>query len=412
LLAGVSHLGAQDVLSPPPPEYSVDAPAALGPYDTDTEATAVDVLTAAPQMGLGALQWGLANLEPRFLYRLNYSEGIRANRETTTKTLIHELHPGIKIDIGKLWDINYSPVARFYMSDEFRDTLNHTVRFSGGTSYGDWTLGLRQTYSRTEDPSTETGAQTERQLFITGLSAGYAFNSKLSLQLGLSQRLRFIGSDEGDGNQGGNYTDSMSWSTMNWLNYQLLTRVGVGVGAGVTYTDVSEGSDMFSEQVMGRANWRVQEKLNLSVSGGLEIRQFLDSEASDSSSPLYTIAATYQVFEHTRLTLTGMGSVSASAFRDTITESTTMRIDLTQRLLGHLNLSLGGGFRNSSYSDTQQDLETTREDDGTFFDVRLSTGFLKRATASVFYRRSENESSGSGFGYSSNQMGLEVGYHF
>lgn len=410
LLAGLSDATAQDVLAPPPPGFSIDTITPFEPLYPETDLSALDVLTTGPELGLEALKWGIANLEPRFLYRVNYSEGLRSNREETSKTLIHELHPGIKVDIGKLWDINYAPVARFYMSDRFRDTFNHSVRLSGGTTYGDWVFGLRQSYVNTEDPSTETASQTQREVFATGLNAGYSFNSKVSLSLSLSQNLRFIGSD--NDSDSGNFSNSRNWSTMDWLNYQIFPRIGVGLGAGVTFTDVEFGTDMLSEQVMGRVSWSVQQKLTLSASGGIDIRQYLDSDAAGSMSPLFTVSARYRLFEFTSLTLTGSRSVSASAFRNTVSESTLVRASLSQRLLGKLNLTVAGGIRNSSYSNTLMDLETTREDEGTFYDVRLGTGFFKRATASVFYRHNENESSGGGFGYSSNQMGLEVGYQF
>jgi len=53
-----------------------------------------------------------------------------------------------------------------------------------------------------------------------------------------------------------------------------------------------------------------------------------------------------------------------------------------------------------------------RTDDTISFNVRLSHPFFKRGTWSVFYQYSDNQSSQSGFSYTSNQMGFEVSYSY
>ena len=63
-------------------------------------------------------------------------------------------------------------------------------------------------------------------------------------------------------------------------------------------------------------------------------------------------------------------------------------------------------------------LSTSRNDDVYSFNARLSCHLLKRGTVAVFYSYSENSSSqtgftsGSGFGYTSTQVGFEIGYRY
>jgi hypothetical protein len=75
-------------------------------------------------------------------------------------------------------------------------------------------------------------------------------------------------------------------------------------------------------------------------------------------------------------------------------------------------LDINGGFTTSSFQATTTGLSVNREDDLTTITVRLSCPFLQHGNASVFYNWSDNSSNEAGFGYTSNQIGLELGYRF
>jgi hypothetical protein len=65
-----------------------------------------------------------------------------------------------------------------------------------------------------------------------------------------------------------------------------------------------------------------------------------------------------------------------------------------------------------SYGATSTAAESGREDENTFFSVNLGTSFAERGRVSVFYSHSRNSSTTSGFDYSSDQVGFQVGYRY
>ncbi len=348
------------------------------------------------------LHWGPVTARPHITSRTSYGNQLRSRRGSNANTFLEQLSPGSLFELGSKWRLDYTPTLSFYSSDEFKDTLAHSVSLSGGTSYRNWTFGLSQGYSSSSQPLIETGRQTDQENFSTSLSASHRFNSKLMLQLGLSQNFQSAES----------LSSSRSWSTMDWLNYQVAPRLSFAVGAGGGYQNVDNSSDMAYEQLQGRVNMRVAEKLNLSINGGGEVRQILDSGGDPLINPIYGASIQYRPFQYTTLSLSGNRSVSASLLQGQVTEGTDISLAVNQRLLGLLYLTVSGGFRNSRYVFSNSTLALSREDDTTTFAARLSYGFIERGTVAAFYNYSDNTSSAGGFGFSSSQVGLEVAYRF
>jgi uncharacterized protein (PEP-CTERM system associated) len=95
-----------------------------------------------------------------------------------------------------------------------------------------------------------------------------------------------------------------------------------------------------------------------------------------------------------------------------VTEDTDLSGSLNQRLLKRFNLSLGAGYHTGKYIVSAAGFPSGRQDEYYSFNVRLSTTFLKRGTIAASYQFSDNSSNRAGFGYSSSQVGLEVGYRY
>ena len=409
-LAGASTTAAmaQSIIAPPPPSYSgsmvPDPLAERGPGESDA-----DIVEATLYGGASTLQWGIAHLHPRFLYRLLYGTGLQSTPGEDEATLINEITPGMFLKIGKHWMLDYAPTLRFYTEKNLEDTVNHIVSLSGGTTYHDWSFGLGQRYSSTSDPTVQTGTQTDEETFATDLSAVWAINNQLALQLGVGQNFRFL--DESAATPG-LQTDARSWNTTDWLRYMWVPGLTTGIGIGLGYDDVGTGSDMTSEQLLAQVSWRVQQRLTLYVSGGAEFRQYLDSDADASITPILNASADYILFEQTRLNLGVSHSTSPSYFESQTTESTQLSLGIRQRLLGVLELTMDGGYRTYSYASTEVTDTVLREDDGFFFTARLSRPVLKRGTIALMYSHSENSSDSGGYDYNSDQVALEFGYRF
>lgn len=342
------------------------------------------------------------------LYSVSYGNGIQSQPGNQSKTVVNTLSPGLSADIGSHWHLDYTPTLRFYSSHDFKDEVDQSVILNWGTTYGDWALGGSQSYASSSTPLVETASQTDTETYSTALSAAYQLNSKLSLSFMANQSFQYVGNVTT--NQA--LSDSKTWSTTQGLNYQIFPRLSAGASVGFTYDNIKIGSDMTSEQLQAQFNWRLGNKLNFSWHGGFEDRQFIDSSIPDALNPIFGLSLVYNVFEFTTLAFNADRTVTASYFQNQITEALGFTGSLRQRLLQRLYLDVTGGFTSSSYQATTTGLAVNREDNRSTVNIRLSCPFLQYGTASIFYDWSDNSSNEGGFGYTSNQVGLELGYRF
>ena len=399
LLASVWPAHAQQVFMPslafptntpaqePGPGLQTSSPAQSGPADSQS---------AWP------LKWGAVDVRPHLYYRYVYGDGIQSNPGHPQSTGLNEISPGLQINLGPYWSLDYSPTVSIYTSRQFQNTVGHAALLTGHTSYDDWSLGLSQRFSSISVPLVETGTQTDQKLYTTDITASRPIFSKMAIELALNQD---ISSAE-------NFNDYRQWSTSDWLDYQLSPRLNVGPGAGFGYVNVSSGPDMTFEQLQGQITCRAGQKTSIRLEGGAEERQFLNSGTGDRLIPIFRALVQYQLFEPTQLSVNAKRFVGNSLFQNQITERTSYTLDLNQRLLNKLYLGLSGGYEKVKYDATVPGYTVNRHDDYYTFSARLSRLVLKRGTVAIFYKHSENTSSENGFGFSSNQAGVEAEYHF
>ena len=394
----LARAAGQELLAPPPSEFRQQV------YTPDNQFQPLAQNNAAPPGPefQTPLRWGPFEVHGHLLYRLLYTDGLQAQPGQRSQTAINEISPGVLLDLGPHWRVDYTPSLRFYSNSRFRDTTDQSVLVEGGTSYEDWTFWLSEHYGSWSTPLVETARQTDQETYSTTLSASRQLGTSLSLELSASESSRFAQQ----------FTDSHEWSTMDWLNDQFWPGLGVAIGAGGGYIDVSAGSDMTYEQVQGRVNWRAGDKLSFLLSGGVEDRQFVDSRLPDLIDPIFGLSIHYQLFETTAISFSGDRRIYTTFFQGQVTESTDFAGNFRQRLLKRLYLDLSAGYRMTDYKSTSTGESVSREDDFTFFSVRLSAVLLKNGTASIFYHTSDNSSNASGFRTATTQFGLDLGYHF
>jgi hypothetical protein len=353
-------------------------------------------------------QLGPVTFHPHFLYRFLYAEGLPAQANEKVATAINEIDPGIGLELGRHWRLDYTPSLHYYSNDLLRDTTDQSVTLAGATTYEDWTFGVSQRYAETSQPLIETGAQTDLETYTTALNASYHFNTKTSLEMGFNQDLQFVGQNASSEQ----LVDSKVWSTMEWLNYQFWPKFGLALGPGGGYVSLSAGSSMSFERVQGRLTWQVADKLSLVASLGIEDWQFLDVNSPDLVNPLFGASAVYRPFGGTSLSLTASRSVMVSYIYDQVVENTGISGGIRQQLFRKLRFDLTAGYGIADYEASAFDLRSSREDHSVSVNARLSMPFLKRGTAGVFYQANHNTSTVAQFQVSSTQVGFDLGYSF
>jgi hypothetical protein len=392
---------AQPVVTPvpaasePPPDFR-PSPAEQNEAVPPAEAVAGTRQETSPY------QWGPVTLYPHLLYRFLYGDGIEVSQGAHASTYENDLSPGLLVDLGKYWTLDYTPTWTLYSNHQFTDTVDHAVNLAGGTTYDDWALQFSQGYDYVNQPLIETGGQTTQQTFSTAFTASYHFGSRMQLDSTPSQTLRFTKG----------FSDSREWSDDEKLHYLFSKHLDAFVALGLGYVEESNSPDMNYLQPSMGVTCHPTDKLSVEADAGFEDRRFLGSNASDLVTPVFGASVLYQPATTTKLTLAGARQVDVSPFQNQITKTTNLSADLNQRLLQHFYLDASLGQEWVNYVSSVGNAGPERDDEIYTFEVKLSTVFLSRGTVSVFYEDSHDSSNTPGFGFTSHQIGFETGYRY
>jgi hypothetical protein len=344
----------------------------------------------------------MVTLHPHFLYRFLYGNGIQANPGQQSKTSINAFSPGVLMNIGTHWTLDYTPTKTFYSDPAFRNTLEHAASLLGGTSYQDWTLQVSQTYVSSSAPLIETGQQTKEDLYGTMASADYHFSKQMQLDTTFNYQARFSAA----------YPDSRDSSLGERFHYLFSPRVDTSVSLDYGYINMSEGSDMSYTRPAVQLNWKATDKATFNLQAGFENRKFRTGGAADLNTPTFGASIQYQPFTTTTVSFTANRGVAVAYFNNEVTKNTSWALTLQQRLLQHYYLNASYSGQKSTYVSTDPNVVAGRDDRNYSFNIRLSTAFFQRATIAILYQNTHNTSNSVGYGFTSSQMGLELGYRF
>ncbi len=353
---------------------------------------------------------------PHLRYSFLYGNGIEAEPGKNLTTAVNTISPGVLLTLGSHWTLDYTPTETIYSNPAFRNTTGESVGFYGGVSQGDWSVRLSQTYIDTTQPLIETGNQEEQVVYATSIAAERQLNAKMSLQLGLNQNFSFATG----------FANLHEWSTSDWLNYQIEPQVLVALGVTGGYDELSIGSDMPFEEALGRVVFQPDTKLNVTLVGGVEDRQFIHPSAPSLVGPVFTALGHYQILEGTALSVSASRTVTPSFYGNEVNTVTSVTGGIHQHIVGNLNFDITGGYTTEPFTSIvagplpefflgpppRTALVVTRTDTTTYAQFRLSMQFRTRLTGSVFYMVSDYSSSQANFNYSGNQVGLELIYRY
>jgi hypothetical protein len=349
-------------------------------------------------------RWNQIVFRPHADYSYTIAKGLLAAPSNRVDTTIQTITPGILINIGPHWALDYTASIGIYSNTNFSRAFDNLITLSGQTVFTDWVFGLVQVADLSQSPLIETGGQTSTQTYSTAATGHHENSQYFSEDVGLYQNFLFA--------EGG-FANNRTWSTMNWLNYQPQSRFNVGIGAGLGYNNADSGPDSVFAQVQGRVNWRARDKLSFQLSGGFQFTEFLGGQgANNLFSPIYGGSIQYQLFSQTQISAFVNRSFSPSLFAGEYSDLTSVGCSFSQRLLGQFFVSLSGSYNRQQYVASSIDVLANRTDKFYALTARLSHSFLQRGTVSIFYQYGNNNSTSPGYSYSTPQYGAEVNYSF
>lgn len=362
--------------------------------------------------------WDQFVLRPHADYQFVDAYHVLAAPSNQVNTTIQRLSPGFLLNLGPHWALDYTLTLAWYSNTNFGTEVDHNITLTGQTVYGDWVFGFLQGVLLSSSPLIEFGGQTYQEYFTTSVTGHHEDNQYFSEDLSINQNFQYYP---------GGYEDSRSWSTINWFNYQPQSHFNVGIGPGLGYTSADYGPDSVFQQLEGRVNWRLTDRLSLQLAAGFSETEFLGGQGNgDLFSPIYSGNLQFKPFSETELSVFASRSVTPSPFAGQYTEDTSEGASLTQRFLQQFYFSVDGAYTEQKYVasaffalvpiSTNQlafvRINPGRTDDFYTFSARLSHSFLQRGNISAFYLYSSDKSTLPGYTFSSNQFGGEVSYSF
>ena len=349
-------------------------------------------------------RWDQFVARPHADYQFIDAYGLLAAPGDHENTTIQEISPGILLNLGPHWALDYTALIGLYSNNHFGTEFDNSITLTGQTTYNDWVFGFVQSIVLSDSPLIETGGQTSQQNYTTTVTAHHENSQYISEDLEVAQNILEVA---------GGFENQRGWSTMDWLNYQPQSRFNIGIGPGLGYNNADFGPDSVYEQGQARMNWRATDKLSFQLSGGVEETEFLGGQsAGDVFSPIYGGIIQYQPFSETQISFSANRSISPSYFVGEYAEETSVGASFSQRFLGQIYFNAYGSYNNLQYIASATDVLADRTDKFYSLSLRLSHSFLQRGNVAIFYQYSSDNSTFPGYSFSSHQYGVEVSYAF
>ncbi|HEY1793814.1 MAG TPA: outer membrane beta-barrel protein [Opitutaceae bacterium] len=339
---------------------------------------------------------------PHLLYRFLYGNGIQPQPGFQATTGVSTFAPGILVDMGTHWTLDYTPTWNWYSNHVFTDSVDQEAALNGGAQLSDWVLQAGQSFTTSHNPLVETGMQTEEKDYLTTFDAQHQVAPGLLLDLGLDQDVRLAAG----------FPTSRAWDNADWLRYRVAPKVVVSAGAGAGYVTVSEGPDQYYFTPEAQVSVEATDKTSFDATVGYQSRTFIEEPRLRHDSPVFQADIVNRPTETTKITLSGSKQVAVSYFVDETTQTTQWDFKVDQRFLQHLFLTADLGEEYVDYLSTLTQSDTVRDDHDLLLNVRLGTTFLGRGSFALLYARSHNDSSLAGYSFTSNQVGFEVSYKY
>lgn len=397
LIAFATAARAQSVLGN---DANANAPTvgAIAPTTRTNVPPAASTAVALPPF----YQAGPFAFRPHFDFSRAYATGVQSAPGRPLTTYIDTFQLGVGVAAGRTWLIDYQCSWLRYSRRDFRNSFGQQLVVSGRASGHDWAVAFGQRYSDTDLPVVETARQTKQQNSTSTVTVSRSLSPHLQATITGEQKLTFTEA----------FADNYEWSIRPGIDYEATDTLSVGADVGSGYILVYHASDVRYNRPAAHVSWQLTNKTAVAAAVGYDEWKFVAQGRGKVTGPYAQLSAIWQPFTFTTLSLTGQKSNTVTPFRNQAAEAKSWDLNLTQRLLQHFSLHLGAGGQQTQYVLAGPTISAVRSDRIRNYSARLATTFLRRGTASVYYRYAKDASNLGAFGFTSRQYGVQIGFRY
>jgi hypothetical protein len=304
---------------------------------------------------------------------------------------ITRLSPGLTMRVGDddspfYMAADYTLGLDYYLQNPNQSTVDNDGRLQFQWSLPKTVIGFNVSVSQDTGQDVDVTDRVQREMYDAGLTASYTLSEKTSVDTGVDYtRSDFNG-----------LISSSQWQGDVFFNYQYSPKTQVGVGATAGIMEVPGASNQDFQEINLRTTYRATGKITLIAEAGAQLRELGGGEG-DSLTPVFSLNGAWDARPGTQLSLTATRSIYASAIlNDQNYTATAFDFTIRQRITDYVDVSLGAGYVNTSYSATAAGVDATREDN--YFYVRPAVEWkaLSWLGVGIFYEYSQDVSQGAG----------------
>ena len=349
------------------------------------------------------LVYGPLSVRPNLSYSTLYNDGLPTSPGMRADSWIDTVSAGFLATWGERLILDYTLAQAWYSGDEFEDTLDHDLNFSGAFTIGESPISVVQSYRTDSSPQLESFGQTNEEIAVTSISTSYPLTNRWSLEGSGSQSLRFIEADE----------DQYSWNGNLRARASLTDRSTVAIGVSGGYVAIAKNADTIFWGPQSQFTWQPGDKLSLTSSVGYQERYTYDSRTPKTVDGTFDLGMEWQPWIYTVITAKGRQDLQPSLFNGQTQFSRGWNAGIQQRLLGRVFLNAAFAREDVEYRPGPQSPDPTlRTDVVEVLTIGASVTVLKRLLISITLQRTDNQSSLADFDYDAISLGATFSYSF
>jgi hypothetical protein len=295
---------------------------------------------------------------------------------------------------------DYEAGGTFYVRNSDQDSFNQVATLAGQYRVQRLTTQLRSQYLYLRDAVRDVGELTTRTLINDSLRFIYDLSGKTELTAEAFANITIYQS----------FFNSYEFGAKAGSNYLITQKVTVGPEIVIGFLSVEESPFQIYQQIRTRATYNATGKVSFEGSAGV---QFLQFDSENKTFFVFSLAANYQPFDGTEITLRGYRNIVGSAAlesEDFI--ATGIELAFTQRFFQRFNVTVATGYENDEYISIAEDTNTDRVDNYIFIRPTIAFAFTKWASVSVFYEYRNNFSTESQVAFYDNRAGAALAFQF